>query len=69
MTNLTLRSGKTKIVDTFKEAFKSGAEVNLKSKDKFIYTTGGILTKLEGQDLYFAIKNSEGITKWVKIFE
>jgi len=67
--NITLKTNKDKIVNEFIESFKGGDSVNLKTKNGYIYTVGGILAKLEGKDMYIAISDDDKKTKWVKIKE
>lgn len=60
MKQLTLRSKPKNILKQFRECL-STESVNLKTKTGFIYLAGGILSKLEDGDHYFAAKG-----KWVK---
>jgi len=59
MINITTRTNPDKILALFRDC-KITESVNLKTSFGYIYLAGGILSKLEGTDHYFAIKG-----KWV----
>lgn len=55
--NLTLRSSKDKIIESFKKSFEDKSSiVNLKIDDGFIASVGGLLVKHQGNKLYFPLK-------------
>lgn len=59
---ITSKTKPEKIIEKFKDAFEKQSSINLKTNKGFIFYSGGILSKIEGNKQYFAIDN-----KWVEV--
>ena len=62
MKTLNPKQSQKKSLQAFKKAFKEDSDVNLRTKNGYIFYVGCILTKLKEGHQYFAIDG-----KWVKV--